>query len=180
VEEHSRATWIRTALADYEAPLIRYAIRLLGDADRARDVVQETFLNLCQSDRSRVENHLAAWLFRVCRNRALDLRRKDKSVQPLETAIHDQIASPDPGPSALVETQQGAGKMLALVESLPENQREVIYLRFGAGLSYREISDVTGNTVSNVGVLIHNGVKKLRDQLATREGAAATNARSAK
>jgi RNA polymerase sigma-70 factor (ECF subfamily) len=168
VEEHSRATWIRTALADYEAPLIRYAIRLLGDADRARDVVQETFLNLCQSDRSRVENHLAAWLFRVCRNRAL------------ETAIHDQIASPDPGPSALVETQQGAGKMLALVESLPENQREVIYLRFGAGLSYREISDVTGNTVSNVGVLIHNGVKKLRDQLATREGAAATNARSAK
>ena len=178
MEEHSRSAWIRTALADYEAPLIRYAIRLMGDADRARDAVQDTFLSLCQAERSQVEDHLAAWLFRVCRNRALDMRRKEHSVQPLRETANDEIASPEPGPSALLEHQQGAGQMLALIESLPENQREVIYLRFGAGLSYREIGEVTGHSVSNVGVLIHNGVKKLRDQIAATEPPAASNARS--
>jgi RNA polymerase sigma-70 factor (ECF subfamily) len=51
------------------------------------------------------------------------------------------------------------------VERLPANQQEVIRLKFQSGLSYREISRVTGLTVSHVGVLIHTGLKSIRIKL---------------
>ncbi len=169
----SKSEWIRAALREYEAPLLRYAVRLVGDSEKARDVVQETFLGLCQANRSQVRTHLAPWLFRVCRNRALDMRRKEKRVQPLKQTEEQAIASPDASPFAIAEQQEGAGQAMSLVGTLPEKQREVIYLRFGAGLTYKEISEVTGNSVSNVGVLIHEGVAKVRQQLGRREQAGA-------
>ena len=52
--------WMVDALDRYERPLIRYAKWLLGDAEMARDVVQETFLRLCREDPARLNGHLAA------------------------------------------------------------------------------------------------------------------------
>ena len=57
---------LRSILDRYERPLLQYAARLTGDTDRARDVVQETFIRLCAADRAGVEDHVAAWLFTVC------------------------------------------------------------------------------------------------------------------
>ena len=167
MEEHtSRADWIGRALARHEASLLRYAERFLRNPDQARDVVQETFLHLCKAERSKVDDHLAAWLFRVCRNRALDLKRKETRVQPLEQETEQSLQSPGPDPHAVAEHREGAGRVLQIVSTLPESQQEAIYLRFQGGLSYKEISEVTGNSVSNVGVLIHSGVAKVRQQLA--------------
>ena len=161
----SRLEWIRAALEQYEAPLMRYATYLVGDAERARDVVQETFLHLCRADRSKVEDHLAAWLFRVCRNRTLDMRRKEKRVQALEPMTENNLESPEPGPEAKVARRQDAGRVAEILKTLPEKQREAIYLRFQGGLSYKEISGVTGHSVSNVGFLIHTAVKKIRERM---------------
>lgn len=58
--------------------------------------------------------------------------------------------------------------MLRLIDALPERQQEVIRLKFQAGMSYREISGVTNLTVSNVGFLIHTGLKTIRERLAAR------------
>lgn len=168
--------WIDSVLARYEAPLLRYATGLLGSTDRARDVVQETFLSLCQADRGRIEDHLAPWLFRVCRNRALDIRRKENRVQPLPLENQTSLESPEPGPADAAERRQGASRVLAMVHALPESQQEALVLRFGEGLSYRQISEVTGHSVSNVGVLIHNAVKSIRAALARDEAAAARRA----
>jgi RNA polymerase sigma factor (sigma-70 family) len=74
----SDSGWIEQALERYERPLVGYALRLVGDPDAARDVVQDTFLRLCKADRRKVEQGLAAWLYTVCRNRALDLMRREK------------------------------------------------------------------------------------------------------
>ena len=74
--------WVRDVLAEYEAPLIRYAHSICGDLDRARDAVQDTFIRLCDADRERVEGYLAAWLYRVCRNRILEIMRKENRMQP--------------------------------------------------------------------------------------------------
>ena len=69
--------WVRAAVDRFEGPLTTYACRLIGDRDRACDVVQDTFLKLCLQDRAWVDSHLAEWLFTVCRNRALDVLRKE-------------------------------------------------------------------------------------------------------
>ena len=70
------ATWIYEVVERYERPLVRYAARLLGDVEHARDVVQDTFLQLIRQDHSKLDGRLPEWLFTVCRNRALDVRKK--------------------------------------------------------------------------------------------------------
>src|SRR5438132_1705975 len=69
------AAWVRSAVERFEGPLILYASRVLGDAEAARDVVQDTFLRLCAQTRAQVDGRLAEWLFTVCRNRSLDVLR---------------------------------------------------------------------------------------------------------
>ena len=158
--------WVRAAVGRYESPLTLYAARLLGDADRARDIVQETFLRLCVQDRAQVEPHLAEWLFTVCRNRALDVLRKERRMTRLSEDQLQLRASPDPGPPEQAERRDDVDRVLGLLETLPPGQREVIRLKFQNGFSYREISRISGQSVSNVGYLIHVGLKTLRAQLA--------------
>jgi RNA polymerase sigma-70 factor (ECF subfamily) len=152
-------------VAQFEKPLTLYAARLLGDAEAARDVVQETFLRLCSQPRAAVEPRLAEWLFTVCRNRALDVLRKENRMTQLTDEQVDRCTSPDPDPAAASEQREAAAHVLGLLEKLPANQREVIRLKFQNGFSYREISRISGHTVTNVGYLIHVGMKTLRSQL---------------
>ncbi|GAC1463750.1 MAG: sigma-70 family RNA polymerase sigma factor [Isosphaeraceae bacterium] len=154
--------WVRLAVERFEGPLTLYAARLLGDADSARDVVQETFLRLCAQDQAALEPRLAEWLFTVCRNRALDVLRKESRMTRLSEEQVQRCLSPVPGPSDVAEQRELASRALDLLESLPIHQREVIRLKFQNGFSYQEISRISGHSVSNVGYLIHAGMKTLR------------------
>lgn len=157
--------WIHDAVDRHAGPLLRYAALLAGDADRARDVVQDTFVRLCAAERTKVEGHLAEWLFTVCRHRALDIARKEQRMQPLEEGESDRVPSREPRPDLQVEQRDAAGRILRLITGLPARQQEVVRLKFQAGLSYAEISRVTTLSVSNVGFLIHTAIKSLRQQM---------------
>lgn len=161
----TRVRFIEQAIADYESPLIGYATTILNDSDRARDVVQDTFVRLCQQDPAKVRDGLKSWLFTVCRNRALDLLRKDKRSRPLEEAHWNTVPDSSPQPDARMESDERLARVMALLDRLSENQREVILLKFQHGLSYQEIAEVTGLTSGNIGTLIHTGLKRLRDLL---------------
>jgi RNA polymerase sigma-70 factor (ECF subfamily) len=169
VEESSKsnAEWIRDALDRYEGPLVRYARRITGDLEQARDVVQDTFLKLCAADRSTVETHLAAWLYTVCRNRALDVSRKERRMVPLDDAVAQTHATGEPPASATADFRDAHAQVLTVVETLPKNQQEVIRLKFQDALSYKEISQVTGLSVTNVGFLLHTAIRNVRARLAT-------------
>lgn len=164
--------WVRDALCEHEGALTRYAASLTGDLDRARDVVQDTFLRLCAAKRSQVEDHLAEWLYTVCRNRALDVRRKEGRMTPLTDTLMETRKAEDPPPSETAAKQEAAGRALELLKQLPENQREVVRLKFQNGLSYQEISRITRLSVSNVGFLIHTGLKTIRREMVQLEGRA--------
>jgi RNA polymerase sigma factor (sigma-70 family) len=161
---------IRSAIDQYQSRLIAVAARITGDLESARDVVQDTFLRLCRQDLDDIGDHLPAWLFRVCRNRALDVRRKEGPLEPLA----DTPASPPQGggsdPHRLLERSDDMRRVLAAVADLPAAQQEVLRLRFQHELSYKEISTITGDSVSNVGVLIHNGVRRIRERLRAGDG----------
>ena len=160
----THADWVRAALVRFEGPLLRYAMRVAGDLETARDVVQETFLKLCKEDRANVEGHLSQWLFTVCRNRALDIQRKERRMST--TVDLDQRTSLQQGsPHEELAQRETTHKVLSLLPRLPNNQQEVIRLKFQNELSYREIADVTGLSVTNVGFLLHVGIKRLRELL---------------
>ena len=140
-----------------------YAAGLLGgDWDRARDVVQDTFIKLHRQDPASIQGRLKSWLYTVCRNRSIDILRKENPMISSAGDAFDSINDSSPDPSRAMEDRERHAEVLALLEKLPENQREVIRLKFQGDLSYKEISDVTGLSVSNVGFLIHTGIKRLR------------------
>lgn len=94
--------WIRGVLEEHEGPLLQYAQALLGDEARARDVVQDSFVRLLEQPRGDVAGREGPWLFRVCRNRALDVLRKEARVKPVDAAL-TTTPSPAPTPLALAE-----------------------------------------------------------------------------
>jgi len=169
--QETAAQRIADALARYEGPLLRYARGLLGDLERARDVVQETFLQLCRADPAPVDGHLAPWLFTVCRHRAVDVQRKEGRLQPLDPSALDEQPSPEPTPARRLEGEDALREVLDVLGTLPPSQQEVLRLKLQEHLSYQQISAVTGLSVSHVGVLIHNGLKSVRARCAgTRPG----------
>ncbi len=154
---------MRDVVARWECDLVRYARHLVGDLERARDVVQETFLKLCQQDRGQLDGHLVEWLFTVCRNGALDVRRKEQRMTTMTLdAVMDFVGS-DPRPDAAAEQRDESTHLLRLMTGIPANQQEVLRLKFQHSLSYREISSITGLSETNVGFLIHVGIKRLRE-----------------
>ena len=162
--------WIRDAIRDHESVLIRYATRLLKDEERARDVVQDTFLKLCKQERSKVEGHLSAWLYTVCRNRAFEVLRKEKRMNPMNDIQMELTRSDDPDPSHSLSRQDDKGLIQELIKNLPERQQELIRLKFQDGLSYKEISQVMDLSVSNVGVILHEAIKKIRKEFKNQPG----------
>jgi RNA polymerase sigma factor (sigma-70 family) len=162
---------IRRAIEDHQGRLIGFAWRITGDLESARDVVQDTFLRLCRQDLDAID-HLPAFLFRVCRNRALDVRKKERPMRPLpDTADPPDVDAADPHEQ--LEQTDGTRRILAALSGLPAAQQEALRLRFQEELSYRQISAVTGHSVSHVGVLIHDGVRTIRRRLAGEGGSRA-------
>lgn len=157
--------WIVTVLRRFEAPLIHYAFKLCGNVDRARDVVQDTFVELCAADRVVVEPKLAQWLFTVCRNKALDVRRKDRDMKNTDRESVGDRASLMSDPSSAMSTEEDHGRVLVFVQRLPLKQQEVLRLKFQAGLSYKEIAAVTGDSLGNVGFLLHTALRSLRERM---------------
>ncbi len=160
--QQSKAEWIEAAMKKHEPVLLRYALSLTPDEDRARDAVQDTFLRLCQQEPAAVEGHLAAWLYTVCRNRILDGLRKDQRMTHLEDEHVEAQECAAPSPSLAAERGDAARTVFALLDQLPPNQREVVRLKFQGQLSYQEISDVTSLSVTNVGFLLHTAIRTLR------------------
>lgn len=165
--------WVRRAVDQFERPLTLYAARFVGDPERARDIVQDTYLRLCEQCREHVEPHLAEWLFTVCRNRCLDILRKEGRMTHLNEVLVQSRSDDDPSPLDRLEQLDDASRVLRMLEDLPPNQREVIRLKFQNGFSYKEISRISGLSVSNVGFLIHTGLKTLRGRLGVHRAAPA-------
>jgi RNA polymerase sigma-70 factor (ECF subfamily) len=151
-------------MARYERPLSAYARRLLGSDHAARDAVQETFLQLYSKSPGELNGSLVPWLYAVCRSRAMDLRRKEKRMTLATEAAVDQLSSQD-NPAASVEQFDSTHHALKLLAELPANQQEVLRLKFQHSLSYREIAGVTELSESNVGFLIHTGLKTIREKM---------------
>jgi len=154
--------FVKQALADYESPLIGYAVGFLHDVDRARDVVQDTFIRLYQQDIDKVSGGLKTWLFTGCRNRALDVLRKEKRIVGLEEDQFARVPAGDRTPAERFDLDERVRQLKTALERLSENQREVILLKFEQGLSYEEIAEVTKLSSSNVGFILHTGLKRLR------------------
>ncbi len=169
IEPTSNDVWLTETFRQYELPLMGYVTHLLGDADRASDVVQDAFVRLCNQPRSDVIDCVQAWLYRVCRNRALDILKKEKRMKTLDDVTASKAEGRETAPEATMQNRESYQAANRLIAELPSNQQEVIRLKVQGGFSYREISELTGLSVSNVGYLLSTGLKHVRQRMAAIE-----------
>jgi RNA polymerase sigma factor (sigma-70 family) len=147
----------------FERPLLKYTRALLGSDAAAQDVVQEAFVRLLHKVDS--VRSLSAWLGRVTHNLAMDHLRKEARMRKLHVAaVAEQgpqvvVAEHDPNRPAVAQTLERQLRQLSV------NERAVIVLKVVEGKSYKEISEITGLSTSNIGYLIHHGLKKMAAQL---------------
>jgi RNA polymerase sigma factor (sigma-70 family) len=143
----------------YERQLHYYCLQMVG-APRAEDAVQQAFMQafVALRDGERREIALRPWLYRIARNCAIDLLRKQHE--------HDELGPDYDGmseASGVFEQKEELARVVAAIQALPEGQRRALTLRELEGRSYGEISAVLGHTDSGVRQLIFRARTALRN-----------------
>ena len=153
--------WVLSLVEEYEPRLTRYAARILGDEDSARDVVQFAFLKLCDQQPEAIRGRVDQWLFTVCRNKAVDALRSRSRVMPLADERVTNSMSSEPDPAVTAERKDLYSRLNQLVATLPDGQREAVDL-WSEGFTYRQIADITGRKENSTRVQVHRALKYLR------------------
>ncbi len=164
-KQKRKTAWVQSALERYERPLLQYAMSIVSDLDRARDMVQETFMRLYNQEQERIEGHLSQWLFTVCRNCSLKSLKKEDRYIYVEAQEFEQKRCDGLTPLMELVRKERIERLMELVKELPKNQQEVVRLRFHGHHSYQEISDITGLSVGNVGFILNAAMRNLRGKL---------------
>ena len=169
-----RQTGMDAVIDAYQAPLLRYASRLLNNAAAAQDVVQNVLVKLFRQWRPGMQPdaHLKNWLYRVTHNEAVDQIRAEARRRRLhgEHAVAVDIATG--GVQSDPPSDERQVVVLACLGVLEPAQRQVVLLRLQQGLSYEEIAAVTGLSSGYVGNLLHYAVKRLAAEVRRLEGGA--------
>ncbi len=150
----------------------RFTRSMMGDEDSAMDAVQETFLRLLE--RHRLFDPTRAfrpWLFAVCRNTCLSLHRERTSQQARVIALEDdggealRLAADLPPAFEEMIRRERESEVLGVLSTLPDASREVILLHLFEGLTFREISTITGRPAATAATTYYRALADMRRRL---------------
>ncbi len=171
------AAAVDALLAKYERQIFRFGLRMCGNEDDARDVLQETLLAAFKGVHEfRGDAQLSTWLYQVARSFCVKQHRRHVGepavTEPLDSPQAERVRDPAPEPDRATQAMQ-IGRLLqeALLE-LPEGQREVVVLRDVEGLSAEEAARVLGLDVPALKSRLHRGRAALRALLSGKLGEA--------
>jgi RNA polymerase sigma-70 factor (ECF subfamily) len=173
------ATGDQAALAElydrFSRPLYAMAVRILGDASEAEDVLHDAFITLWEKAGTFAPSRGTAfsWAIALTRNRAIDrLRQRRRRAEilrdsaPEDFDLHTRTADPGADSRALLGDQ--AQVVRAAVATLPSDQQRALELAFFSGLTQQEIALRLQEPLGTVKARIRRGLLKLRDLLAQR------------
>lgn len=165
---HPLVRWISSADPDWDAIYAEQLPRVynffryrLGDRPDVEDLTALTFEKAWRA-RHRYRRDIAAfttWLLTIARNVAVDHFRSTRPHAPLDEAA--DIATRET-PEDVAAARSDAARLVALMAKLPDRERELVALKYGAGMNNREIARLTGLSESNVGTIVHRTVQALR------------------
>ncbi len=152
----------------YAPKIYAYIYRHVGNAQRAEDLTSTTFLKMLEAlDRGKfARESLQAWLYRIAYNALVDEARRRKR-RPT-SALHEGLSMPDHTmPDHLVGKKIEREQLLRAVEQLSDDQRNVIILRFGEGMTARQVGEVIGKSEEAVRALQRRALQNLRKIMAS-------------
>ena len=152
----------------YRRRLLAYVRVLVHDRGLAEDIVQDTFVRLAKHIPDiKPSRGIAAWVFRVAKNRAIDVLRHRKFETPTEDGVLEKsveagrIGAAISPPNALIGEERRA-EVVAALDCLPEAEKNVLVLRYYGDLTFREISGVVERPLGTVLWQAHRGISRLR------------------
>jgi RNA polymerase sigma-70 factor (ECF subfamily) len=155
----------------YQDRLYHTAYRLIGNAEDAQDVVQDSFLNAYQSlHQFKGDARFFTWLYRIAVNAAISMKRKHRAMlsadlpggQPLAEP-HDESDGHQPG--ATLERAEDERRLQVALAELSAEHRAVLVLKEIEGQKYEMIADVLGVPIGTVRSRLHRARLELRDRL---------------
>ena len=154
----------------YFPRVYRYILARTGNTYDAEDLAEEVFMRVLEAiERFQWrEAPFSAWLFRIAHNAVISQRRKE-TARGRSSQLSEALAVDSQGPDELVENRLVLGDIREAAEKLPEAQRQVIALRFAAGLSVAETARTMGKGEGNVKVIQHKAIVKLREMIGARK-----------
>lgn len=149
----------------YRTLAFTVAVRMLGDADEAKDAAQDSFIAAYGGLKEfRAGSKFSTWLYRIVLNRCRDRLRARRSTVPVDEVageLHDPRRSPEREAAAREE----GGLLQQALNRLPPDYREALVLKHIEGLAYEEMSEILGASVAALKVRAHRGRELLRDLL---------------
>lgn len=144
----------------------RVAFGILRDEDQAADVTQDAFLKAFRGlGGFRGDASFKTWLMTITANEAKGVLRKQarRRETPLEAAA--PVASEGPSQEEMLQASEIKDRVMAVLEELPEKQRQAVSLRIFEGMSFREVGAVIGSSEGAARVNYHHGIRRLRESL---------------
>ncbi len=156
--------------ARHRGPLYRYLLRQCRSAAVAEELFQDVWINLIRArERYEVRARFTTYLFSLAHNRLIDYYRRQAAGVPLsydddpDDPLLEAIAAPAAQqPEQAADQRAQVARLLALIEALPEAQREALLLREEAGLSLEDIAQVTGVNVETAKSRLRYAVSRLK------------------
>ena len=143
-------------LARYQSKLFNYIYFIVRNQEVAEDIFQETFvkaITTIQQGRYTASGKFGAWLTRIAHNMIIDGFRQERNENTIsndetEVDLFNDVDLCDDNVEMQMINEQTLSDVHRLVDALPDNQREVVYMRFYQDLSFKEIADITGVSIN--------------------------------
>lgn len=149
-------------LRRYERAIYRFGLRMCGNEDDAREVLQETLVAAFRHlPEFRGDAALSTWLYQIARSFCVKERRRDRPSEPLDATLAEGGAAPD----ARAHARELGAALAAAIAALPAEHREAIVLRDVEGLSAEEAAAVVGIEVGALKSRLHRARVELRGHL---------------
>ena len=153
----------------YQPAIYRYIFYRVGDAATAEDLTSEVFVRMVESfDDFTCSRPLLAWLYTIARNLVIDHYRS--AGKTIMVPLSEKLVANTPPPEGAAELTLDQRRLVAAIEQLTEDQRQVIILKFFEGLDNETVAKILGKPYGAVKSLQHRALESLRRILESDEG----------
>jgi RNA polymerase sigma-70 factor (ECF subfamily) len=168
--QHGDGGAVEEILKRHEQQIYRFGLRMCGNEDDARDVLQETLLSAFRNlPTFRGDAQLSTWLYQIARSFCIKQRRRREgepsALEDLEAPVVRKLASPEPADDSRAHARQVGELIQAAIRTLPAEHREALVLRDVEGLSAEEAAEVVGIEVGALKSRLHRARLALKQQL---------------
>jgi RNA polymerase sigma-70 factor (ECF subfamily) len=149
----------------YQRSIFRYLFYRVGDQQTAEDLTSEVFLRMIEKISSYRDQRASfqAWLFQIARNLSIDHYRKMKALN--EFSLEDDYPEPGEQPAEIIDRDLTSEKLYQALAELPDNQHDVIVMRFVVGMPVGEVADTLHKSEDSIKGLQRRALLTLREIL---------------